>query len=71
MYSILIKVTTSTADRWKFYCTDNGAIYTADTIADVQTKVLELLQTNLLSSIKVVKNCTITEDITIEEVEVE
>ena len=31
-----------------------------DDIANVQNKVIELMETNLLSSIKVVKNCIIT-----------
>jgi hypothetical protein len=71
MYSILIKVTTSSAIKWKFLTDDQGVIYTADDLETVQTKVVELLNTYLLSEIKVVKNCIITSSITIEEVESE
>lgn len=72
MYSILLKLTTSTsstADKWKFYVEDD-VIYTADTLEDVQDKVGELMNNYLLSSIKVVKNCIITNNITVEEVEI-
>lgn len=71
MYSILIKVTTSSAVKWKFYTDDQGVIYTANDLQDVENKVSELLNTYLLSEIKVVKNCIITSSITIEEVEVD
>ena len=71
MYSILIKVTTSNGNRYKYYTNDDGSIYTESDLALVQAKVVELLQDNLLSSIVVVKNCTITETITIEETEPE
>lgn len=71
MYSILIKVTTSSAIKWKFLTDDQGVIYTANDLETVQTKVVELLNTYLLSEIKVVKNCVITSSITIEEVESE
>lgn len=71
MYSILIKVTTSSAVKWKFYTTDEGSIYTANDLTEVQTKIVELLNTYLLSELKVVKNCIITSSVTIEEVEVE
>ena len=70
MYSILLKLTNTTADRYKYLTDDNGNIYTADTLAEVQTKVEELLNENLLSNIKVVKNCIITSSITVEEVEI-
>ena len=70
MYSILLKLTNTTADRYKYLTNDNGNIYTADTLAEVQTKVEELLNENLLSNIKVVKNCIITSSITVEEVEI-
>ena len=71
MYSILLKLTNSTsttADKWKFYSVNNE-IYTANSLEDVQTKVVELLNENLLSNIKVVKNCIVTNEITVEEVE--
>lgn len=71
MYSILIKVTTSSAIKWKFLTDDQGVIYTANDLETVQTKVVELLNTYLLSEIKVIKNCIITSSITIEEVESE
>ena len=70
MYSILLKLTNTTADRYKYLTDNNGNIYTADTLAEVQTKVEELLNENLLSNIKVVKNCIITSSITVEEVEI-
>lgn len=70
MYSILLKLTNTTADRYKYLLNDNDEIYTADTLAEVQTKVQELLNENLLSNIKVVKNCIITSTITVEEVEI-
>jgi hypothetical protein len=67
MYSILIKLNTTSDNRWKFLTGDGGAIYEASTLADVEAKVGELLQTNLLSAIKVVKNCIITDTISVEE----
>ena len=72
MYSILLKLTTSTsasADKWKFYTVD-GVIYTANDLETIQNKVVELLADNFLSNIKVVKNCVITNEVTVEEVEV-
>ena len=69
MYSILLKVTTSTGDRWKFLTNNDGTIYTEDVIENVQTKVAELMQTTILGNIKVIKNCIISSNITIEEVE--
>ena len=68
MYSILLKLTNTTADRWKYYLTDEGEVYVANDIVEVQTKVVELLQTTPLNQIKVVRNCTITNEVTIEEV---
>ena len=68
MYSILLKLTNTTADRWKYYLTDEGDVYVANDIVEVQTKVAELLQTIPLNQIKVVRNCTITNEITVEEV---
>ena len=57
MYSILLKVTTSTADRWKYLTNGDGTIYTEDDLLNVQTKIAELLEDNVLGNIKVVKNC--------------
>lgn len=71
MYSILLKLTNTTADRYKYLTDDNDEIYVADTLAEVETKVQELLNDYLLSNIKVVKNCIITSTITVEEVEVD
>lgn len=71
MYSILLKLTNTTADRYKYLTDDNDEIYVADTLAEVETKVQELLNDYLLSNIKVVKNCIITSTITVEEVEID
>ena len=71
MYSILLKVTTSTAERWKYLTNGDGTIYVENDLANVQTKIGELMQSYLLSEIKVVKNCVITSTITVEEVEVD
>ena len=71
MYSILLKLTNTTADRYKYLTNDNDEIYVADTLVEVETKVQELLNDYLLSNIKVVKNCIITSTITVEEVEVD
>lgn len=71
MYSILLKVTTSTAERWKYLTNSDGSIYVEDDLLNVQTKVGELLQDTILGNIKVVKNCIITSSITIEEVEID
>ena len=71
MYSILLKLTNTTADRYKYLLDDNDEIYVADTLAEVEAKVQELLNDYLLSSIKVVKNCIITTSITVEEVEID
>lgn len=68
MYSILLKLTNTTADRWKYHLTDEGDVYVANDIIEVQTKVAELLQTIPLNQIKVVRNCTITNEVTVEEV---
>ena len=70
MYSILIKLTNTSADRYKFLTNSDGSIYTADTLEAVQAKVAELLNDYTLGTIKVVKNCIITNSITVEEVEI-
>ena len=69
MYSILLKVKTSTATRWKYLTNSEGEIYVENDLANVEAKVIELLNDYLLSDIKVVKNCVITNTITVEEVE--
>jgi hypothetical protein len=69
MYSILLKVTGSSAAKWKFLTNSEGEIYKENDLSNVQTKVVELLDNYLLSDIKVIKNCVITSSITIEEVE--
>lgn len=71
MYSILIKLENNTAERWKYLTDSEGEIAVYNDLADVQVAVEELLQTKILSHIRVVKNCTITNNITIEEVEVD
>jgi hypothetical protein len=71
MYSILIKLTNTSADRYKFLTNIDGSVYTADTLEAVQTKVAELLNDYTLGTIKVVKNCIITNSITVEEVEIQ
>ena len=68
MYSILLKLTNTTADRWKFLTDSEGEVYTADTIEEVEEKIAELLQTTPLNQIKAVRNCTITNEVTVEEV---
>jgi len=70
MYSILIKLTNTSADRYKFLTNIDGSVYTADTLEAVQAKVAELLNDYTLGTIKVVKNCIITNSITVEEVEI-
>lgn len=71
MYSILIKLTNTSADRYKFLTNIDGSVYTADTLEAVQAKVAELLNDYTLGTIKVVKNCIITNNITVEEVEIQ
>lgn len=67
MYSILIKIPNTSVDRYKFLLNQDGSIYTEDTLEAIQTKVTELLNDYTLSMIKVIKNCVITNDITVEE----
>lgn len=69
MYSILLKITNSTVDRYKFLTNSDGTIYVEDDLTLVQNKVVELLNDYTLGNIKVIKNCIITNDITIQEVE--
>ena len=68
MYSILLKLTNTTADRWKYLTDSEGEVYAANTIEEVEAKIVELLQTTPLNQIKVVRNCTITNEVTVEEV---
>ena len=69
MYSILLKVSTSQGERWKYLLDDEGEIYTEDDLSLVQEKIVELLEYNILGNIRVIKNCIITANITIEEAE--
>lgn len=69
MYSILLKLTNSTVDRYKYLTNSDGSIYVEDDILNVQAKVVELLNDYTLGNIKVVKNCIITNDVTVQEVE--
>ncbi len=71
MYSILLKVTTSTSDRWKYLTNSDGSIYTENDLLNIQEKVSELLETTVLGNIRVIKNCIINSNITVEEVESE
>jgi hypothetical protein len=59
----------STVDRYKFLTNSDGTIYVEDDLTLVQNKVVELLNDYTLGTIKVIKNCIITNDITIQEVE--
>lgn len=68
MYSILLKLTNTTNDRWKFLTNSEGEVYVADTIEEIEAKIVELLQTTPLNQIKVVRNCIITNEVTVEEV---
>lgn len=68
MYSILLRVVTPSADRWKYLYNDDGSLYKEDDLEKVKLKVIELLKDHLLSDIQVVKNYIIHEDVTIEEV---
>lgn len=67
MYSILIL----DEKKWKFHTNPNGSKYIAQTLELVQEEVKELAKTIPLNSIVVVKNCTITEAITVVEDEAE
>lgn len=69
MYSILLKLQNSTADRWKYLTNSDGSVYIESDLAQVEAKISELLNTYTLNSIKVVKNCVITNAITIVEQE--
>ena len=68
MYSILLRVVTPSADRWKYLRNDDGSVYTEDDLLKVQDKFEELLNDHLFSDIQVIKNYIIHKDITIEEV---
>lgn len=56
MYSILLRVVTASADRWKYLYNDDGSLYKEDDLEKVRLKVIELLKDHLLSGIKVVAN---------------
>ena len=68
MYSILLKLTNTTADRWRYLANSEGEVYVTNTIEEVEAKIAELLQTIPLNQIRVVRNCTITNEVTVEEV---
>ena len=68
MYSILIKKPEST--YYSYYKTSSDEIYTASSLEVVQDKIVDLLDTYLLSQLVVVKNCIIEADVTVSEVEV-
>ena len=67
MYSILIQLGTNT-DKWAYYRLADGTVYTVDTLEAVSEKVAELLNEHVLNDIRVIKNCTITNNITVQEV---
>ena len=69
MYSILIQTGVNT-EKWAYYRLADGTVYAVDTLTEVGEKVAELLNKHILSDIKVVKNCTINSNITVEEVTV-
>lgn len=64
MYSILKK---NENDKWIFLKNTDGSKYIANTLLEVQEKVKEVAKTIGLDEILVVKNCTITESITVVE----
>ena len=66
MYSILLKVTTSSSDRWKYLYNDDGSLYQDDDLDRVRQKVIELLSDHVLSAIKVVANKRAVSHIIIE-----
>lgn len=68
MYSILIR-TGKSSDKYSYYLNSDGSVYVADNVETVAEKVSELLETYPVSMITVVRNCIITNSITIEEVE--
>lgn len=64
MYSILIL----SNSKYTYYLNSDGSVYTADDLTTVGSKIADLLSTYTLSQLTVVKNCTITSAITVEEV---
>ena len=68
MYSVLILNENS---KWIFVTNTDGSQYIATTLIAVQEKVREILKTTPLNEILVVKNCTITDSITVTENTVE
>jgi len=64
MYSILILFDNG---KWYYFKNMDDTQYIANTLQEVQAKVKELIRIYSLNEIKVVKNCTITEDITVAE----
>ena len=67
MYSILIKAGTA-SDKYSYYLNADGAIYTTDDLEVLGAKVAELLNTYTMGQIVPIKNCIITNNITISEV---
>lgn len=65
MYSILIL----SNSKYVYYLNSDGTIYTANDLATIGQKVAELLKSYTLSQLTVVKNCIITSNITVEEVQ--
>ena len=67
MYSILIRNGVA-SDKYSYYLKNDGAIYTTDDLTILGEKVAELLNTYTLGQIVPIKNCVITNNITIKEV---
>lgn len=68
MYSILIK-TGIASDKFSYYLKSDGAIYTTDSLEVLGTKIAELLNTYTLGQIIPIKNCIITNNIVVTEVQ--
>ena len=64
MYSILVLFDNG---KWCYLKDEDDAKYVAATLQEVQAKVKELARIYPLNELRVVKNCTITEDITVTE----
>lgn len=67
MYSIFIK--SNSGDRFTYYLNSDGEIYTTDDLTILGEKIGDLLKTYTLDKIVPVKNCIITKNIVVEEVQ--
>ena len=66
MYSILIKSGIA-SDKFSYYLKSDGEVYTTDSLVTLGEKVAELLNSFTLGQIVPIKNCVITNNITITE----